>query len=259
MTTNRWLVAALALAGIAGAQPPAWSADLPQGTLMTKAPAAVLAYRWTGCYLGANVGAGADRAAYTDVNPQRPTSLDLGTARATGALGGGQIGCDYQAGNWVFGLQGMGEATGFRGTSHYVPGPTDPRLNNVYDTSSRISSLVTATARLGYAVQPQILIYAKGGGAWMRSSVDYMSTGQGFTFPYAGSETRTGWTAGGGVEFLIAPNWSVFAEYNYIDFGAKTLTLQGYGPITAGATQAILVSHRIDTAMFGVNYRFGSP
>jgi outer membrane immunogenic protein len=258
MTTNRWLVAALALAGIAGAQPQAFSADMPQGTLVTKAPAAVLAYRWTGCYLGANVGAASDRATFTDLNPLFPSSLDLGSARATSALGGGQIGCDYQAGNWVFGLQGMIEAANLNGTSHFVPGPADPQSPNILDMRSRVSSLATATVRLGYAVQPQVLIYAKGGGAWMRSTLDYTMTGMGFTFPYTGSETRTGWTAGGGVEFLIAPNWSVFAEYNYIDFGSKTPTLQGYG-ITAGATVPIQINHRIDTAMFGVNYRFGSP
>ncbi len=89
---------------------------------------------------------------------------------------------------------------------------------------SRTSALATATARLGYAIQPQVLVYVKGGG----------------------------------VEFLIAPNWSVFAEYNYLDFGSKTLTLQGYSN-TASATASIQVTHRIDTAMFGVNYRFGLP
>jgi outer membrane immunogenic protein len=259
MTTNRWLVAALALAGIAGAQPRAYAADLPQGALVTKAPVVALAYRWTGCYLGANVGGGSNRAAFFDATPPRPTGLDHGVARGTGALGGGQIGCDYQAGNWVFGLQGMIEATNLNGTSHFVPGPADPQSPNVLDMRSRTSALATATARVGYAVQPQVLIYAKGGAAWMRSQVDYTITGMGaFTFPFTGSDTRTGWTAGGGVEFLIAPNWSVFAEYNYMDFGSKTLTLQGYGG-TAGATAPIVVNHRIDTAMFGVNYRFGSP
>jgi outer membrane immunogenic protein len=258
MTTYRWLVAALALAGVAGAQPRAFSADLPPGTLVTKAPTATIAYRWTGCYLGANVGAASGRAAFFDATPPNPTGLDHGVAHATGALGGGQIGCDYQAGNWVFGLQGMVEAANLNGTSHFVPGPADPQSPNILDMRSRVSSLATATARLGYAVQPQILIYAKGGGAWMRSSIDYMITGMGLTFPFAGSETRTGWTVGGGAEFLIAPNWSVFAEYNYIDFGSKTPTLQGNG-ITAGATVPIQINHRIDTAMFGVNYRFGSP
>lgn len=259
MTANRWLVAVLALAGIASAQPRAHAADLPSGPLTTKAPAAVLAYRWTGCYLGANVGGGSDRAAFFDATPPRPSGLDHGTARGTGALGGGQFGCDYQAGNWVLGLQGMVEATSLNGTSHFVPGPADPQSPNILDMRVRTSSLATATARLGYAIHPQVLVYVKGGGAWMQSSVDYTITGMGaFTFPFTGSDTRTGWTAGGGVEFLIAPNWSVFAEYNYLDFGSRTLTLQGYG-MTAGATAPIVVNRRIDTAMFGVNYRFGSP
>ncbi len=260
MRTNRLLRAALALAGITGAQPLAFAADLPAGAMVTKAPAAVLAYRWTGCYLGANVGGGSDRAAFFDATPPRPSGLDHGTPRGTGALGGGQIGCDYQAGNWVLGLQGMLEAANLNGTSHFEPGPADPQFPNVFDMRSRVSSLATATARVGYAVQPQVLVYVKGGGAWMRSSVDYTVSGMGaFTFPFAGSDTRTGWTVGGGVEFLIAPNWSVFAEYNYMDFGSKTLTLLGNGLTNTGATVPVLVSHRIDTAMFGVNYRFGSP
>jgi hypothetical protein len=74
MRTNRWLVAALALAGIAGAQPRAFSADLPAGTLVTKAPAVALAYRWTGCYLGANVGGGSDRDAFFDATPPNPAA-----------------------------------------------------------------------------------------------------------------------------------------------------------------------------------------
>jgi len=258
MTTNRWLVAALALAGIAGAQPLAFAADLPPGTMVTKAPVAALAYRWTGCYLGANVGGGSDRAAFFDASLPNPSGADHGTARATGVLGGGQIGCDYQAGTWVLGVQGMVEAVNLNGTNHFVPGPGDPQFQNILDMRARTSSLATATARLGYAIQPQVLIYVKGGGAWMRSSIDYMITGMGMTFPFTGSDTRTGWTAGGGVEFLIAPNWSVFAEYNYMDFGSKTLTLAGYGG-TAGATAPIAVNHRIDAAIFGVNYRFGSP
>ena len=91
------------------------------------------------------------------------------------------------------------------------------------------------------------------------ANLDYAGFGMGLTFPYTGLETRTGWTAGGGVEFPIAPNWSVFAEYIYIDFGSKTLTLQGYGPAAGFTAPILLVSHRIDTVVFGVNYRFGSP
>jgi opacity protein-like surface antigen len=37
------------------------------------------------------------------------------------------------------------------------------------------------------------------------------------------SNDRTGWTVGGGLEWMFAPNWSVFAEYNYMDFGRENI------------------------------------
>ena len=106
-----------------------------------------------------------------------------------------------------------------------VPGPTDSQFPNIFDLSSRTSWIATATARLGYAVQPQLLLYAKGGAAWERSSLDYTITGMGVA-NFSGSELRTGWTVGGGLEYLIAPSWSVFAEYNHMDFGTDTLATQ---------------------------------
>ena len=70
---------------------------------------------------------------------------------------------------------------------------------------------------------------------------------------YTGGETRSGWVIGGGLEYLIAPNWSVFAEYNHMDFGTQTLNTQD----AFGFIEPIRVSRRIDTAMVGVNFRFG--
>jgi len=225
-----------------------------------KAPAMAPVYSWTGCYIGANAGAGSDRESFTDVNPNlaltgRP-NIDLGSERATGAMGGGQIGCDYQAGNWVIGAQGLFDATDFKGSNHVVPGPGDPQFPDVFDVSSRVSWLATATARIGYAIQPQLLLYARGGAAWMRSDLNFSITAMGLTNTYTGAETRAGWTAGAGLEYLIAANWSVFAEYSHMDFGTGTLdtTL-----ITAPPPEPIRISYRIDTVMLGLNYRIGSP
>ena len=36
--------------------------------------------------------------------------------------------------------------------------------------------------------------------------------------------TRTGWTAGGGVEWLFAPHWSAKAEYLYVDLDSNGAT-----------------------------------
>jgi outer membrane immunogenic protein len=246
------LAGSLALAGSAVA------ADLPARPY-TKAAAMAPLYSWTGCYIGANVGGGSDREAFTHINPDfgilnfNP-NFSLGTERATGAIGGGQIGCDYQFGNWVLGAQGMFDATGFRGSNHLVPPPGDPQFPNIFDLSSRVSWVATATARLGYTIQPQLLIYTKGGAAWMRSDLSYAITGMGITNTYTGVETRNGWTVGAGLEYLITANWSVFAEYSHMDFGARTLNTR---LITDPAPQQIWTSHRLDTVMVGVNLRIG--
>jgi outer membrane immunogenic protein len=37
------------------------------------------------------------------------------------------------------------------------------------------------------------------------------------------TDTRVGWTAGGGWEWMFAPRWSFKAEYLYYDLGHRTL------------------------------------
>jgi outer membrane immunogenic protein len=249
----------LSIALVAGiANGPSNAADLPTHMSM-KAPAMAPLYSWTGCYIGANAGGGSDQENFTDINLGADAishpSFDLGSAHATGAMGGGQIGCDYQAGNWVVGAQGMFDATDFKGSNHVVPGPGDPQFGDVYDLSSRVSWVATATARIGYAIQPQLLLYARGGAAWMRSDLNFSVTAMGLTNTYTGAETRTGWTAGAGLEYLVAANWSVFAEYSHMDFGASTLNTT---LITDPSPVPIRIGHRIDSVMLGLNYRVGS-
>jgi outer membrane immunogenic protein len=65
------------------------------------------------------------------------------------------------------------------------------------------------------------LIYGQGGGAWAHSSSEVTFAGvQIRDF----SKTRSGWTAGGGVEWMFAPRWSAFLEGNYMDFGSNDQT-----------------------------------
>jgi outer membrane immunogenic protein len=248
----------LVLAGGLGLAGSAIAADLPARTYTKAAPIAPL-YSWTGCYIGANAGGGTDRESFTHINPDFGvlnfnTNFALGTQHATGAIGGGQIGCDYQIGSWVFGAQGLYDAASLKGSNHVVPGPTDPQFPNIFDLNSRVSSIATATARLGYAIQPQLLIYAKGGAAWMRSDLSYAITGMGITNVYTGVETRNGWTVGAGLEYLITANWSVFAEYSHMDFGSSTLNTRLF---TDPTPQLIWTNHRLDTGMVGLNFRLG--
>ena len=120
------------------------------------------------------------------------------------AQGGGQIGCDYQIGQWVIGARNMFDGTTIRGGATWFD---------------------TLTARGGYLVQPNVLLYAQGGVAWAETT------------------NSTGWTAGGGIEWMFVPHWSAFLEYNYMDFGTTSGT---FGSVRSD-TQTVLV---------GLNYKF---
>ena len=91
-------------------------------------------------------------------------------------------------------------------------------------------------------------LYFQGGGAWAHTSTNVTVGGVQFGQT---SNTRSGWTIGGGVEWMFAPHWSAFLEGNYMDFGSNSGSATVGGvifPVTAKATES--------TVLVGVNYRF---
>jgi outer membrane immunogenic protein len=201
----------------------------------TKAPPVAPSLSWTGCYLGGNAGgAWAHNSESDDIN-----GIGLGSDGPGGFIGGGQVGCDYQVNNWVFGVQGSydwADIKGSHNTSDIPLGITSVTNDDKY--------LATATARIGYTVVPSVLLYAKGGAAW--TSNDITLSGVGGPFDAATDSNRVGWTAGGGVEYLFAPNWSIFAEYKYAGFGSHSVNFPVSGPLN--------VTQDIQSAVAGVNF-----
>ena len=61
---------------------------------------------------------------------------------------------------------------------------------------------------------------------------------------------RTGWTAGGGVEYGINRNWSAKLEYLHVDLG--TASFMG----AASGTPTLSVPITDDLARVGLNYRW---
>ena len=171
---------------------------------------------------------------------------DLGSHTASGFIGGGQIGCDYQAGVWVFGLQGMFDGSAMQGSN------TDP--SSLFTMSSQMPWLATVTGRVGVTAAPTVLVYAKGGGAWVRDNYTLAAVGGG-TLANANT-TQSGWTAGGGVEWALAGNWTAFAEYNYFDFGTPGVTFTSAAD--GVTTFPINIRQNINSFMVGINYRFGA-
>jgi outer membrane immunogenic protein len=201
-------------------------------------------FSWTGCYVGANIGGGWAKKSANDVTGfvTGIPGADLGSHTASGVIGGGQIGCDYQAGIWVFGVQGMFEGSGMEGSN------TQP--SGLLVTNTSIPWLATVTGRVGITAAPRVLVYAKGGGAWVRD--DFSLTAGGTTVA-SSSTTPSGWTVGGGVEWAFAGNWSAFAEYNYLDFGTSGVTFT-----SAAGSFPIDIKQDINSFMVGINYRFGA-
>lgn len=114
---------------------------------------------------------------------------------------------------------------------------------------------------MGYADGPW-LIYGKGGFAWASNQFHHFINAGGTILNFGGEDTLKGWTAGAGVEYRIAKNWTLFTEYGYYNFGTQSVAVAG--TITVGGVLQPPIS---DTAQYkqnfsvvkiGATYRFGA-
>jgi outer membrane immunogenic protein len=207
-------------------------------------PPAPVYFSWTGCYIGGHAGAG-----WSDKTVSVP-SLVPGvsvTGHTFGPLGGGQIGCDLQSGGWVIGIEGEGAAADIRGDT------TQTILGITGTAHAETTWLASATGRLGWAWD-RWLLYAKGGAAWAGDKYSLFIP----VFPEqeTASETRKGWTVGGGIEWAFWNNWSVKGEYNYYDFGTSSVTLVGTFAGAPIQVPGVEIRQRISVGKLGINYRF---
>src|SRR6266436_1206685 len=233
---------------------PALAADLP-----VKAPRAATlmpVLSWSGWYVGANagwVGSANDTVTNTGTDTD---SGGLGTGLANGALptsinvkydgfiGGGQIGYNWQAGNWVFGLEADIDGASAKGsTTRIFPGGAFVPNTSTY--SRELDWLATVRGRLGMTVTPSFLIYGTGGLAIGQTKIGSTEDCPLANPPCASepsmntksTHTSAGWTVGAGAEWMFAPNWSLKAEYLYVDLGSHSNTIvYTYGPFTSSMT-----------------------
>lgn len=244
------LLATVAIIGFASI---ASAADMP-----VKAHVAPpVAYNWTGFYVGINGGYGWGRDQRTDTMPAagsgfwtRPAGSGTDTLNPTGGLFGGQIGYNFQSGVWVLGIEATGDWASLTQTKASIFAPTT-------DTwSSKVSAIYTATGRVGYAMGAW-LPYAKGGyaGAQMKAHMD--STLGGGTSLDSGNLWVNGWTLGAGLEYMIASNWIVGIEYDYMSFASKswisTDVIAGGG---AGNIQGFRDKLSVSEILARVSYKF---
>jgi len=214
------------------------AADLPIRPV--PAPVAPVAYappvyNWSGFYIGGNIGGGFADSSWTD-----PFGGANNTFRKDGFIGGGQIGANVQFNALVLGIEGDFDWTGLKGSG------TDS-ADNTINTNTQWTS--TVTGRVGGAFD-RLLVYAKGGVAFANdeSSLNDTSGGTAST-----SMTRTGWTAGAGIEYALAQNWTAKIEYDYLGFGSETLNL-GTAAFPAYNPSATL---NVQEVKAGINFKFG--
>src|ERR1700674_4600893 len=114
------------------------AADMAAKAMPYVAPAPV--FSWTGCYVGVHAGAGV-------LLDQGFQARGINDQHGVGGLAGGQIGCNYQTGMLVLGVEGEGfwsgmkvtqDQFGFGTLSNTLVASTTIRNKWDYDVAARI-------------------------------------------------------------------------------------------------------------------------
>ncbi|PPD43658.1 MAG: outer-membrane immunogenic protein precursor [Methylocystis sp.] len=271
----------------------ALAADLPstKAPLLPPPPPPPM---WTGFYVGLNAGGtwANNNQIWTSgfplgdpAGPAADESLGiaasvplLGGGGSGGFIGGGQIGYNYQFYNsFLIGLEADIQGLTSNGAASTSMGVA-PVFNNdtglsFVSRSRGVDYIGTVRGRLGWLFTPTLLLYGTGGfaygGVTLNSGV-VSSELNGFFGPInstgiaasAFADTRTGWTAGGGVEWMFMPNWSAKVEYLYYDLGTVSIntTMTGFDTGTANPDWFAGVNTRTrfdgHIVRAGLNYHF---
>ena len=218
---------------------PAFAADRAVPAYAPPPPPAPV-YTWTGCYVGASAGTSTGRSTQSTVANSvltsplgvpapfaAPAGSDIaGDLNLSGFIGGFEGGCNYQVGAWVIGVEVDGSATNKEGQNFETAlVPFDVRRANwISQTQERW--LVTARGRLGLSgwgwFGDKSMLYVTGGAAWAKIDTSEFLIGVQTGTGHQESNTRSGWTIGGGWEYALGYGWSVKGEYLYVKFDDYT-------------------------------------
>jgi outer membrane immunogenic protein len=214
------------------------AADMP----VKAPPAQVVATSWAGFYVGGNIGGASQRSDFN--GPAHPAEVPYGVRTGGAFIGGGQIGYNWQNGNFVYGLEG--DISGLTEPSGTYFDSTNP----VGPYGSHISWLATIRGRLGVTVgDGNTLLYGTGGVAYGRVKA-VASELPNWNAVNDYSATRTGWVAGGGIERMIAPHWTVGVEGLFADLGSYTKASSDAGKCCATIRNTLVIGR------FKLNYKF---
>jgi outer membrane immunogenic protein len=223
------------------------AADMPVKAMPPPLPPP---FSWTGFYLGGNIG-GAWAERRVD-DPFRGVSF----SRSSDAvfMGGGQLGFNYQINTVVLGVEWDFDAVG---NNDNRVGSGIPILGVPFAVSrSGDRWLSTLAARLGYA-NDHWLFYAKlGVGEVGTRNLTITNLNTGVSISGGNLHSRTGAMLGFGLEYAFTNNWTVKAEYDFIDLSSRSFVVPLGARFLVGD---VFTSHSNDVQTFkvGFNYLFG--
>jgi outer membrane immunogenic protein len=280
-------IAAIAAACVVTFVQFASAADLPVKAAPPPAPAP---YSWTGFYIGANIGGGwgSRDVSVAPIDPVTvttfannnwgppPTSFD-----SSGVIGGFQFGYNWQFNrNWLVGFETDFQWSDIKGSvsNTYNGGTGIPIIPITATASERVDWFGTVRARFGYLPMDNLLAYATGGFAYgqvkrnanlANASGVFGFAGSNATFAYtcnansacfagSSSETASGWTLGGGLEYAFWQKWTIKAEYLYVSLAAKSVTETAlvFAPLAPSSLLATYNRTNLNVARAGINYHF---
>jgi len=198
----------LAIAVMTATGGAATAADLPRGPAPYYPPPSSV-YNWTGPYAGLNLGYEWGKVTNSNLEPG-------------GIAGGGQLGYNWQTGQFVLGVETDIQASGADDT--FAP----YKFSNPW--------FGTLRGRAGFAIN-NVLLYGTFGLAYGELKGEFFGVEE--------DKTLVGWTGGAGMEVGFAPNWSAKVEYLYMDLGSRAYTITG---VNNGLQASYL--------RLGVNYHF---
>jgi len=259
---NKLLTASVALLAL-GLSAPAKAADMPVKYV------APTVFTWTGCYVGAQIGYKWGRTKHTSTGTQNgvlnPTGgYDFSPAfNLDGVVGGGEAGCNWQSGSWVYGIEVDGSWSRAEGQSTHLSYAPLPFFNTNYIDKTSERWLMTARGRIGYAAD-KWLWYVTAGAAWTGVDVNVSNVGIGAVPTQFAIErhNKTGWVVGFGTEYALLGGWSVKSEWLYANFGSIHAFDFTPGCVTGAPAAGIFDCSNRDVKLYefvwrvGMNYRF---
>lgn len=226
--------------------------------------------RWDGPYVGVNVGYGGTTLHYpltaTLTNSADPTEhitvKGEGEQTASGVIGGGQVGYNFQTGGIVLGAEADIAASGIKGRTA-LEGAASGVLSASAsgNVTSKLEYLGTVRLRAGVPLaEGRFMPYVTGGFAYGRTKTTAEGEISLGGSPIAGGiefkNNRTGWTLGAGAEYAITDHISFRAEYLYADLGKHALIDERYS--VSGDPLDVLLEMKTTANILrvGMNYRF---